>query len=219
MALASRLPRPGVWMETLRQWLAYPMYLTAVWLLWVFGKQRGMDAVALLLIGAVLLALGLWWHERQRHAERPARKLLAYVLVALALTGLVLATRGPPEVRTAALANNVVAYSAERLAALRAQGRPVFIDMTADWCITCKVNEKAVLDTPAFEALLKRTGTVYMVGDWTNQDPAISAFLDQFKAPGVPLYVVFPANGGPGRKLPQVLSHDLMRDALETAAR
>jgi len=216
--LASLLPRPGAWMETLRHWLAFPMYLTAVWLVWVFGNQRGIDAVALLLIGAVLLAVGLWWFERQRYRDGIGHKLLAFFLLAIALGALVLATRGPAETRAQVAEQGVVPYSAATLAKLRAEGKPVFVDMTADWCITCKVNEKAVLDTEAFRGLLQRTGTVYMVGDWTDQDEEISAFLDEFNAPGVPLYVVYPADGGPGRKLPQILSPNLMRDALEAAA-
>jgi len=217
-ALAARLPRPGAWMDTLKHWLAYPMYLTAVWLVWVFGKQRGMDAVALLLIAAVMLALGLWWYERQRLGEATTKKMFAYFLLALALGALVFATRGPAVPASVTLAGHAVPFSAEKLAQLRAQGTPVFIDMTADWCITCKVNEKAVLDTDAFRALLTLTHTTYMVGDWTNQDPAISAFLDEYHSPGVPLYVVYPADGGPGRRLPQVLTQATMREALETAA-
>ena len=109
---------------------------------------------------------------------------------------------------------NYEAFSPERLAELRTQGTPVFVDMTADWCITCKVNEKAVLHTDAFTQLLKDTGTVYLVGDWTNQDPDISAYLDQYDTPGVPLYVVYPEGPGDGKKLPQLLTHDIMRDAL-----
>ena len=221
-ALAARLPKPGAWMDTLKQWLAYPMYLTAIWLAWVFGKQRGVDALALLLIGGVVLALGLWWFERQRYAGGLPKKALAYVLLALSVGIFAASVRLPAEARSAATTANsedTVPYSAERLAALRAEGRPVFVDMTADWCITCKVNEKAVLDTATFRRLLARTGAVYMVGDWTNQDAAISRFLDQFNAPGVPLYVVFPADGGPGEKLPQLLSHDILKQALESAAK
>jgi thiol:disulfide interchange protein len=90
--------------------------------------------------------------------------------------------------------------------------------MTADWFITCKVNEKAVLHTEAFRALLQRTGTVYLVGDWTDQDPAISDYLDEFHSPGVPLYVVYPAGGGTGRKLPQLLTPRMMEQALAPAA-
>jgi thiol:disulfide interchange protein DsbD len=217
-ALAARLPRPGAWMDTLKLWLAYPMYLTAVWLLWVFGKQRGMDAAAFLLVAAVVLALGLWWFERQRFSERRAGKILAWILVASALAVAVLAVRAPARAPGVAISEGRVAFSRARLDALRAAHTPVFIDMTADWCITCKVNEKAVLDTADFRALLERTHTTYMVGDWTNEDPAISAFLDEYHSPGVPLYVVYPADGRPGVRLPQVLSQATMRDALDAAA-
>ena len=215
-ALAARLPKPGPWMESLKQWLAFPMYLTAVWLAWVFGKQRGVDALGLLLVAAVLLALALWWLERRRFRSGRVGALLPGLALALAIAALVLALRLPaPAERAAAdAADGRVPYSAQALAKYRSEGRQVFIDMTADWCITCKVNEKAVLDTPAFAALLKETNTVYMVGDWTDQDAAISAFLDEFHSPGVPLYVVYPSGGGAGRRLPQLLSAALMREQL-----
>ena len=192
-ALASRLPKPGAWMDTFKSWLAFPMYLTAVWLAWVFGKQRGMDALALLLAALVLLAIGLWWFERQRYADGMLKKATAWVFIALALGVSFGALRVTNTNAGMAAMEGTVPYSAEKLAELRGQGKQVFVDMTADWCITCKVNEKAVLHTDAFRKLLDDTGTVYMVGDWTNQDEQISVFLDQYKAPGVPLYVVFPA--------------------------
>jgi thiol:disulfide interchange protein len=185
----------------------------------VFGKQRGMDAVALLLIGFVLLALALWWVERERLGDSRARRMLGWILVAVALGAAVYAIRSPSQAPGVAIGEGQVAFSRAALAEARAQGKPVFVDMTADWCITCKVNEKAVLHTDAFRALLARTGTVYMVGDWTNEDPEISGFLDEYKSPGVPLYVVFPADGGPGERLPQVLTQETMREALEAAAR
>ena len=215
--LASRLPKPGAWMDALKTWLAFPMYLTAIWLAWVFGKQRGLDALALLLMGLLLLTIGLWWFERQRFADGAIKKALAWIFLALALGTLVVALRLPNSHTTQTSAEGSVPYSAAKLAELRAAGRPVFVDMTADWCITCKVNEKAVLSTDAFRKLLSDTHTVYMIGDWTNQDPEISAFLDQYHSPGVPLYVVFPANGGPGVKLPQLLSDQIVRDALQAA--
>jgi thiol:disulfide interchange protein DsbD len=219
-SLAARLPKPGPWMESMKQWLAYPMYLTAVWLAWVFGKQRGVDALGLLLVSAVLLALALWWLERRRFSVNRAGALLPGLALALAIAVLAGALRLPsPAVAARAADTGTVPYSAAKLASLRAEGRPVFIDMTADWCITCKVNEKAVLDTDEFKALLAKTDTVYMVGDWTDQDPEISAFLDKFHSPGVPLYVVYPAGGGEGRRLPQLLSMSLMREQLEGGAK
>jgi thiol:disulfide interchange protein DsbD len=206
----------------MKQWLAFPMYLTAVWLAWVFGKQRGVDALGLLLVAAVLLALALWWLERRRFSVNRAGALLPGLALALAIAALVGALKLPSPAAAAraaeAGAEGTVPYSAAKLASLRAEGRPVFIDMTADWCITCKVNEKAVLDTDEFKALLAQTNTVYMVGDWTDQDPEISAFLDQFHSPGVPLYVVYPGGGGEGRRLPQLLSMSLMRGQLEAGA-
>lgn len=217
-ALAHRLPRPGAWMETLKQVLAFPMYLTAAWLLWVLGKQRGVDAVGLALVGLVVLALGLWWFQRVRFAA-PLQRMLALALAASALAPLVMVHRLPTSTAAAPMADGHVPYSAERLAALRAEGRIVFVDMTADWCVTCKANEKAVLNTDAFRGLLAAQGAVMMTGDWTNVDPAITAFLEQHKAVGVPLYVVYPRNGGEGEVLPTVLTHDTVRRAFERAAR
>ena len=218
-ALASRLPRPGAWMDTLKQVLAFPMYLTAVWLLWVLGKQRGIDAVGLSLVGLVLLALGLWWFQRARFAPAPLQRALALALAVSALVPLAMLHRLPAETAAAPTTEGHAAYSAERLAALRAEGRIVFVDMTADWCVTCKANEKAVLDTPAFRELLATHDAVMMTGDWTNVDPAITAFLEAHGAVGVPLYVLYPRGGGAGEVLPTVLTQDGMRRAFERAAR
>ena len=218
-ALASRLPRPGAWMDTLKQVLAFPMYLTAVWLLWVLGKQRGIDAVGLALVGLVLLALGLWWFQRARFAPAPLQRALALALAVSALVPLAMLHRLPAETAAAPTTEGHAAYSAERLAALRAEGRIVFVDMTADWCVTCKANEKAVLNTPAFRELLATHDAVMLTGDWTNVDPAITAFLETHGAVGVPLYVMYPRGGGAGEVLPTVLTQDGMRRAFERAAR
>ncbi|UOV02854.1 protein-disulfide reductase DsbD family protein [Pseudoxanthomonas mexicana] len=218
-ALASRLPRPGAWMDTLKQVLAFPMYLTAVWLLWVLGKQRGIDAVGLALVGLVLLALGLWWFQRARFSTAPLQRALALALAVSALLPLAMLHRLPAETAAAPTTEGHAAYSAERLAALRAEGRIVFVDMTADWCVTCKANEKAVLNTPAFRELLATHDAVMLTGDWTNVDPAITAFLEKHGAVGVPLYVMYPRGGGAGEVLPTVLTQDGMRRAFERAAR
>ena len=218
--LGNWLPRPGAWMETLKQVLAFPLYLTAAWLAWVLAHQRGADGVGLLLVGAVLLALALWWFERSRHRGVPS-KLLAAVLMLLALAPLALIHQLPTPAASASRDADagIVAFTPTKLAALRRQGTPVFVDMTADWCITCKANEHAVLDTDAFRALLKRTGTVYMKGDWTNENPAITRFLKRWHSPGVPVYVVFPRDGGEGAKLPSVLTMGLVRKAIDKASR
>ena len=217
-ALARLLPRPGRWMETLKQVLAFPMYLTAVWLIWVLAKQRGADAVGLVLVAAVLLAATLWWFERSRSRGAISRVFVA-LLAAATLVPMYLLAHVPPPSRVAFAEDGVVAYSPEKLAELRAAGTPVFVDMTADWCVTCKANEHTVLDTQAFRDLLRRTGAVYMKGDWTDVNPKISAFLQQYHSPGVPLYVVFPKDGGPGRQLSTVLTSSMVEQALTEAVR
>ena len=218
-ALAQRLPKPGAWMETLKQFLAFPMYLTAVWLLWVLGKQRGVDAIGLALIGLVLLALGLWWYQRLRFQAAPLRRTLAVLLLVAAVVPLALVHRLPAQSNHTASAEGVVSYSAEKLAALRSEGRVVFVDMTADWCVTCKANEKAVLDRADFRTAMEQADAVFMQGDWTNVDPAITEFLEAHHAVGVPLYVVYPDDGGEGEVLPTVLTQQIVADALARAQR
>ncbi|UYC11762.1 protein-disulfide reductase DsbD [Xanthomonas sp. CFBP 8445] len=215
-SLAKRLPKPGAWMETLKQVLAFPMYLSAIWLLWVLGKQRGVDAVALLLIGATLLALGLWWFERARWRGHALGTRMASVLLLLALLPAWGVTRLPPP--SASVERNTVAYSPQMLDRLRTDNRVVFVNMTADWCVTCKANERNVFDSDAFRDTIKRVDAVYMKGDWTNEDPRISAFLAEHKAVGVPLYVVY-GPGAPPTVLPPVLSQAVVEDALLRAAR
>jgi thiol:disulfide interchange protein DsbD len=211
--LAARLPRPGAWMETFKNVLAFPMYLTAVWLLWVLGNQRGMDAVALALIGLVVLAAGLWIYERSRYSEGRGARALAWLLLAASLLPLA-AVHSLPTARSGAVAEGVESYSAARLAALRAEGRTVFVNMTADWCVTCKVNEARVFSHDGFKAAMAQLEAVYMVGDWTEVDPAITVFLEQHGAVGVPLYVVFRPGDSEGQVLPTVLTLGAVEAAL-----
>ena len=217
-ALARLLPKPGRWMETLKQILAFPMYLSAVWLVWVLAHQRGADAVALVLVAMVLLAAAFWWHARGGPARRVGH-VFTLVLALAGLASLYAVARVAPPVRTAAADDSSVAFSAAKLQSLRDTGTPVFVDIGADWCVTCKANEYAVLNTRGFRKLLQETGAVYMKGDWTDIDPEIGAYLKQFHSPGVPLYVIYPRGGGAGRALPTVLTASLVRTALESAAR
>lgn len=218
-ALARLLPKPGRWMETLKQVLAFPMYLSAVWLVWVLANQRGADATALLLIAMVLLAAAAWWHARGG-TGRTLGHALTLLLALAALVPLYGITRiAPSSAHAATAGDGAVAFSTSKLDSLRAAGTPVFVDIGADWCVTCKANEYAVLDTQAFRDLLRSTGAVYMKGDWTDVDPIIGAYLTQFRSPGVPLYVVYPRGHGAGHALPTVLTAALVRQALESAAR
>jgi len=217
-ALAQRLPKPGAWMETLKHVLAFPMYFTAVWLLWVLGHQRGPDAMALLLVGVVLLALGLWCFERNRWHSRRAGMVVAGILILLALLPLWGVTRlSAPSTVTTTEDNSVLAWSPETLERLRTDNRVIFVNMTADWCITCKANERNVLDSEAFKMALARFDAVYLRGNWTDVNPQISAFLEQHNAVGVPLYVVY----GPGSEpqvLPAILTQSVVDRALQRAA-
>ncbi len=216
-ALAARLPKPGAWMDTLKQVLAFPMYLTAVWLLWVLAKQRGADAIGLVLAGAVLLGLGLWWWEKARWGRLLPRVLAGLVVLAALWPAWVVQTMPVPE-RAVATEAGVVAYSAEKLEQLRRDGRVVFVNMTADWCVSCKANERTVLGRQTFRDALDAAGAVYMKGDWTDVDPAITAFLESHGAVGVPLYVVYPRSGEP-TVLPTILTPGIVDEALAEAAR
>lgn len=213
-ALASRLPKPGAWMETFKQVLAFPMYLTAVWLVWVLGKQRGVDAIGYVLIGAVVLALALWWIEHARAREKPLGRVLAIILMLASLVPIWMIVRLDAPTKVSNASDSAISYSSDKLAALRRDGRTIFVNMTADWCVTCKANEKAVLATGHFADLLTQANAVYMKGDWTNVDPEITAFLQAHDAVGVPLYVVFRGKDGNGQVLPTVLTSGIVENAL-----
>jgi thiol:disulfide interchange protein len=211
--LARRfMPKPGAWMETMKQFLAFPLYATAIWLLWVAGRQTGVNTMTAALAGALILALGLWlW----RYGNWGKAVALACVLCAASLgSWRALEETG---VRSDGLASDKVAWSEQTLADLRAAGTPVFVDVTADWCITCLANESAVLFTDEMTEAFAAHGVVYMVADWTNYDADIAAFLRQHRRNGIPLYLMYPGdpNGEP-LLLPQILTHDTVIDALNT---
>lgn len=217
--LSRFLPRPGAWMQTFRQVLAFPLYATAVWLLWVLGNQAGSAGMALVLGACVLLAFACWLWQR-RHASRGHWRH-AYLLLALlgtagagsVLFSPILESGAAPQV--ASDDANYEPYSAARLAELRAQGQPVFVNMTASWCITCLVNEKVALSSDTVVDALADKGVTYLKGDWTNNDPAITEVLRQYETSGVPLYLMFPADPDrPAEVLPQLLTEGIVLDAL-----
>jgi thiol:disulfide interchange protein DsbD len=219
-AFARMLPRPGAWMETLKQLLAFPMYATAAWLVWVLAKQRGADAAGLWMAAAIALALGAWAWTRLRSGG--GRGWLVVALAALLGTAwplLKLQQLPKPEATAAATRSGIasVAFSEQSLADLRAQGRVVFVNMTADWCVSCKANEKTVFARAGFRNALEAADAVYMVGDYTDVDPAITAYLQRHKAVGVPLYVIYPRGGGEGRILPVILTPGIAEGALAQA--
>jgi thiol:disulfide interchange protein len=216
-ALSSRLPRPGAWMDTLKQALAFPLYATAAWLAWVLARQHGSDALGWLFVGALVLALGLWASERLRYARWSALRPLALVLALSSLWPLWHIHHLPaPTADGAQLVSSdgSVPFDPEHLEALRAQERTVFVNMTADWCVTCKANERRLLATADFRELLQERDAVYLKGDWTRMDPRITRFLEQHGAVGVPLYVVFRPGQAQGAVLSTVPTQTQVRAAL-----
>ncbi len=220
-ALAKLMPRPGPWMLTFRQVLAFPLYATVVWLLWVLGQQTDSNAMALVIGACLVLAFACWLYQYRHNSRgwwRHASLLL--ILLCVGTAGSALFTpflQARTHAETASEnGENYEPYTAARLAALRAQGKPVFVNMTAAWCITCLVNERVALGSDAFAAGLKQKGVTYLKGDWTNNDPAITEVLKQYETSGVPLYLMFPADSAkPAEVLPQILTQSIVLAALE----
>ncbi|MCX7356482.1 MAG: thioredoxin family protein, partial [Alphaproteobacteria bacterium] len=209
-ALLRRLPKPGPWMERFRQLLAFPMYATAAWLVWVLAQQSPVSGIALALGGFILIGFAVWLVRQMdgsRHAWRAAYAVLAAVALGGALSTLhfVEASAAPSPVGRAVSMADAEPWSAARVEALRAEGRPVLVNFTAAWCITCLVNEKAALSTGSVQNILKSKNIAYLKGDWTRQDLAITAALASFGRSGVPLYVLYPPGGEP-IILPQILT-------------
>ncbi|OAI19180.1 thiol:disulfide interchange protein [Methylomonas koyamae] len=223
-ALQRRLPKPGAWMETLKQGLAFPMYATAAWLIWVLARQAGPDAVAAALLGLVLIGLAAWLYQISRPATDFARHLafgfaILALTVALAGGAIVVGASGSAAIQQAGSDSKAFeVYSAKRLSRLRAAGTPVFVNFTADWCITCLVNEKVALANRQVLDSFRERGVVYLKGDWTNRDPAIAEVLAQHGRSGVPLYLYFAPGAQQAAVLPQLLTPDLVIGAVKGAS-
>jgi len=209
-ALRRRLPRPGAWMDTFRHILAIPMFLTALGLAWILGRQAGVNGMTLGLGAVLALAVALWWLGRRQGAGR-GRGWIA-LAPALAIAALV-AVSIPKEKAVAAETAGPLAaepFSEARLAALQAAGRPVFVYFTADWCLTCKVNEKTAIERADVAAAFKAGKVAVLVGDWTDGDAVIGRFIERQGRSGVPLYLFYKSGAAP-EVLPQVLTADALK--------
>ena len=211
------LPKPGIWMDTFKQFMAFPLFATVAWLAWVLGSQQGNDGVGALLFAMVIVAFGAWLYGRWQ-IKNPIRAFVA--AIALLFVGLVIAWPGiaPGRIERGAVTSDAkdawVPFSKQTVAELRGQGRAVFIDFTATWCITCQVNKRIALNDKAVLQKFIDMDIVRVKADWTIKDPAITEALAEFGRNGVPLYVFYPASGTP-QILPEILTPAIILSALE----
>jgi len=229
------LPKPGAWMETAKQFMGFLMMATLLWLLYILGKQLGMESV--IWTGAFLLMIGLACWLIGRFATLSASRAAAWITwtaaLVLAIGGYVVFIEGALDVRAAIAGtpagssspgnarSNEVAWEPFSLPGLESslqKKSPVFLDFTAEWCLTCKVNERTIIADQRVQDKLRASGIVTMKADWTNRNPDITRMLAKFGRSGVPLYVLFP-RGRPNEPivLPEVLTPTILLDALERA--
>jgi thiol:disulfide interchange protein DsbD len=217
-AVARLIPRPGRWMETFRQALAFPMFLTVLWLLWVLAGQAGADAVIYVAGGAILLAFGIWL--ARKFGSGPAGKLAAgaVILAAMVIPAVASAMVKPESVAVAAPAAGHEAWSPALVKKLQAENRVIFVDFTARWCVTCQVNKGAMNSAEALKSFADHN-VAFLEADWTNRNDEIAQELAKHERAGVPLYLVYPANGGQPEVLGQILTPGEITRAIEGAAK
>lgn len=230
-ALLKKLPKPGAWMERFKEILAFPLYATAVWLLWVLSLQAGSSGVLTIGAGAVTLTFAIWL---LKHLPRGAFAKLSMQSVAVLI--IIAVIYSPAQIQTLAagqaapgqlsldqIASDQIAgkatgnyepYSPEKLKLYRAEGA-VFVNFTAAWCVTCKVNEAVALSTEDVIEAFAQNNIRYLKGDWTNEDPQITRKLAEYGRSGVPLYLLYPAGSDRATVLPQLLTKDIVLRALE----
>ncbi len=221
-AMHRLLPRPGAWMETLKQALAFPLYGTVAWLVWVLHLQVGSEGLAAVLAGLVLVAFAAWAWGSSRLAGTLMRRVGATSCIgAVAVASLLLFElpegAAPAEAATPAGAKVAAEpWSEEKVDALLASDKPVFVNFTAAWCVTCLVNERTAMSTEGVQDLFAEKGVTYLKGDWTNRDPAITRTLEKYGRSGVPLYLFYRGDGSEPVVLPQILTEATVREHLET---
>ena len=206
-ALRRRLPKPGMWMVRLRHILSVPMFLTALALAWILGQEAGVAGMTLGLAATLLASLGFWWTGLRQHGGKARAFWPALVMLLLAVAIVVTVKPAAAVAKSAA----DTAFTEARLDSLRKEGRPVFAYFTADWCLSCKVNEAAAIERSSVREAFARNKVAVLVGDWTDGDPVLGRFIERHNRAGVPLYLYY----APGAKEPQVLPQVLTPSILE----
>ncbi|MBO9559546.1 MAG: thioredoxin family protein [Caulobacter sp.] len=232
--LLGRLPRPGPWMDVLKKGLAFPMYATAAWLAWVYSQQTGSIPLAALLAAAVLVAFAAWLYGLAQTRQIAGKgAVVPFILAALSIVAavalVVVGVRSVPAAPAPAAGTSAEApagpglaaetWSPEKVKELQAQGKVVMVDFTADWCVTCKVNEGTALKGQRLVDAFKANDAVLLRADWTKRDAVIAAALAEHGRAGVPLYLVYPKGTGEPAVLPQLLTEGLVIEAVEKAAK
>ena len=206
-SLLSFLPKPGQWMETFKQFMAFPMWASALWLLWVLSSQVNNQEVIQVLLGSLLIIVGLWLVEKNNSKTNWIRWIVRLPFILLLIFSLWLIPTSYSDLDESK--QNQLAYSPQLLEDLREENALVFLNFTADWCITCKVNESVALKTSKVRKLLTDKDITYIEADWTRKDPVISSALEEYGRTGLPLYLLFPSKGDP-LILPEILTEDIL---------
>ena len=209
--LREKMPQPGKWMETLKQLLAFPLYASAIWLLWIVGSVSGVNVMTIVLCGGLSLIFGFWLWSRTG--------FLKWLGTAFIVGGLfigIASTQNFSESSQSTSREGTVIWSEQSLLELRSQGKPAFVDVTAKWCITCIANENTVLFTERMSTEFEKRNITYMIADWTEYDPEIARFIEKHGRTGIPLYVYYPAGlTNAPLILPQILTFSLVIEALD----
>jgi thiol:disulfide interchange protein len=219
-ALVKKLPKPGAWMETFKQFMSFPMFATVVWLLTVFARSTGPSGLAMILFALVFFGMALWLYGRfGTPMAKPRSRQIGFAVAAISiLTGGWLTWDATKEVSNVVeLAKDEVPLSAETIIARRANGQTTVVDFWAEWCLQCQLNKKAAFDREAFKKKLPEYDAIFMLGDQTHSNPLAEKFLKAYKSGGIPYALVIPPSG-PAIQLPQVIaSPDTLIEALEEA--
>ena len=210
-SLLSFLPKPGEWMETFKQFMAFPMWASALWLLWVLSGQVDSDTVILVLIGGLLVSLALWLIEKNNSEIKFIKWFVRATALLILLIAILILPTSYSELEQEGQLD--ISYSEELLEKYREDNQIIFLNFTADWCITCKVNERVALNSEKVKSLIKQKNIKYMEADWTRKNESIAKKLEEFGRSGVPLYLLYPPKGEPSI-LPEILTEDILLEYL-----